>query len=170
MNSRFIGLNEATAKIARWLRECSQHDFCNQWRRIADTGDRLPTRLLEIKVTGNSYRVRLVHTAGWANRNIGYATLSHCWGGYLPTRLTKGNMASFAVDIDWDTLPKTFQDAVYTTARLEIKYIWIDALCIIQDSREDWSIEAAEMTNVYANSSVGLSADASEDGHGGLLR
>ncbi|SMR61995.1 unnamed protein product [Zymoseptoria tritici ST99CH_3D1] len=79
-------------------------------------------------------------------------------------------MALFAVDIDWHTLPKTFQDAVYTTARLKIKYIWIDALCIIQDSHEDWSIEAAEMTNVYANSSVGLSADASEDGHGGLFR
>ncbi|KAK1502880.1 hypothetical protein CTAM01_04869 [Colletotrichum tamarilloi] len=36
------------------------------------------------------------------------------------------------------SLSKTFQDAVLVTRRLGIKYIWIDSLCIIQDSKLDW--------------------------------
>jgi hypothetical protein len=46
-------------------------------------------------------------------------------------------------------LPKMFQDAVFITRQLEIKYLWINSLCIIQDSQEDWSQEAAKMGDVY---------------------
>lgn len=45
----------------------------------------------------------------------------------------------------------------------------IDSLCIIQDDNEDWTTEAARMSDVYRNAIVTLSADAAEDSSGGLF-
>jgi hypothetical protein len=47
-------------------------------------------------------------------------------------------------------LPKTFKDAIELTRRLGFQYIWIDALCIIQDGRDDWKRECSLMGEVYA--------------------
>jgi hypothetical protein len=46
-------------------------------------------------------------------------------------------------------MPKTFRDAIMVTKELGIQYIWIDSLCIIQDSASDWAYEAARMASVY---------------------
>jgi len=62
-----------------------------------------------------------------------YVCLSHCWGSSLPLKTTKANLAEFQKSIDFDLLPKTFQDAVSFVQRLGIGYLWIDALCIVQD-------------------------------------
>ena len=51
----------------------------------------------------------------------------------------------FQRGINLHCLPQNFQDAIYATAKLGIRYLWIDALCIIQDDVEDWSIESAKM-------------------------
>ncbi|KAH6619006.1 hypothetical protein C7974DRAFT_317958, partial [Boeremia exigua] len=40
------------------------------------------------------------------------------------------------------TLPLTFQEAVVFTQWLGVRYLWIDALCIIQEDEVDWSREA----------------------------
>jgi hypothetical protein len=62
-------------------------------------------------------------------------------------------------EIPLSILPSTFQDAIVITRRLGIQYIWIDSLCIIQDSAEDWSKEAAKMADVYLRSTVTIAAD-----------
>ncbi|KAH6718353.1 hypothetical protein BKA61DRAFT_599503 [Leptodontidium sp. MPI-SDFR-AT-0119] len=40
--------------------------------------------------------------------------------------------------IDLKSLPKTLRDAIEVTRSLSFPFIWIDALCIIQDSTPDW--------------------------------
>ena len=85
-------------------------------------------------------------------------------------KLLNGNIRAFSDAIQWELLPLTFQQAITATHRLGLKFIWIDALCIIQDSKDDWQVEAALMAGVYANCHVNLSADASTDGTGGLSR
>lgn len=45
------------------------------------------------------------------------------------------------------------------THRLGIRYIWIDAVCILQDSVEDWRTEASKMGNVYQNAYLVIAAD-----------
>jgi hypothetical protein len=60
------------------------------------------------------------------------------------------------------SLPKTFRDAVITTRRLGIEYLWIDSLCILQDSTEDWAREAAKMAAVYSGAAVVIAADAAQ--------
>ena len=68
------------------------------------------------------------------------------------------------------TLSQTFQDAFTVTRALGLQYIWIDALCIIQDSQDDWQVESAQMCNIYSNSFCNIAATASVDGSGGLFR
>ena len=33
---------------------------------------------------------------------------------------------------------------------LDIRYLWIDSLCIVQDDPADWEAEAARMKDFYA--------------------
>lgn len=67
-------------------------------------------------------------------------------------------------------LPRTFQDLAIVAYNLSVRYVWIDALCIIQDSVEDWEREAPTMRHVYANAACTVSATASDSPRGGLFR
>ncbi|CAE7014457.1 hypothetical protein HRS9139_02375 [Pyrenophora teres f. teres] len=52
---------------------------------------------------------------------------------------------------------------------LGIPYIWIDALCILQDSKEDWEEAAATMANIYENSYVTIAATFARNSNEGLF-
>ena len=80
-----------------------------------------------------------------------YIALSHCWGQTKVLVLMEHMLESMTRGIDWLRLPRTFQDAIVVTRRLGFRYLWIDSLCIIQDSHEDWIRESETMQNVYAN-------------------
>lgn len=66
-----------------------------------------------------------------------YAALSHCWGLELPCVLSMDNQTNRLSGIQWTELPQTFQDAIRYFLELGVFYLWIDALCIIQDDPED---------------------------------
>jgi hypothetical protein len=72
--------------------------------------------------------------------------------------------------IPLDTLPKTFQEAIAITRHLNQKFLWIDSLCIIQDSARDWEVESATMESVYRFSLLNIAATASSNGTGGCFR
>lgn len=98
-----------------------------------------------------------------------YLALSHCWGLTMPEtgRTTSKTLERHKACISVADLPQTFQDFVEISRRLEIRYVWIDSLCIIQDSRQDWEKEAAQMASVYSNAALTISASSSADGRGG---
>lgn len=54
----------------------------------------------------------------------------------MPT-LQLGNQEQLVRHISFDWLSKTFQDAVVFTRRLCFLFLWIDALCIVQDDPDD---------------------------------
>lgn len=60
--------------------------------------------------------------------------------------------------IDVHNMPATFQDAIYVVKKLGIRYIWIDALCIVQDDQDDWETESVAMCDVFAHSEVTICA------------
>jgi Heterokaryon incompatibility protein (HET) len=66
-------------------------------------------------------------------------------------------------------LPKNFCDAILLPRFLDIEYLWIDSLCIIQDSDDDWAIEAANMGDVYAHSFCNIAGTASQKVAQGLF-
>jgi len=72
--------------------------------------------------------------------------------------------------IPFSDLPKTFQDAVITTRQLGLRYLWIDSLCIIQDSQEDWERHCARMPEIYKNSTVTVAGPGAIDCTSGFLQ
>jgi len=98
-----------------------------------------------------------------------YATLSHCWGGYLPLITTLSTLAERKKEVKYGDLPKTFQDAVIISRQLRIQYLWIDALCIIQDSVEDWEVESSRMADIYRNSYLTIAATSAKDSKEGCF-
>ena len=89
--------------------------------------------------------------------------LSHCWGGQTPLQLRKDNIESFTERIEISQVPKSFRDAMKVAARLKFRYLWIDSLCIIQDSTDDWQHEAGLMSDVYTNSWCHIAATKALD-------
>jgi len=143
--------------IRSWLENCNLHHWCYQ-----GAGVRLPTRLIDVS-TDQPY---LLTTSGIQGP---YIALSHCWGEKQPITTATGTINARVNGIPLATLPKMFQDAVLITKRLNIKYLWIDSLCIIQDSIEDWAREAARMGDIYRYAFLTLFALDSKDCHEGIL-
>ena len=100
-----------------------------------------------------------------------YITLSHCWGGTLRQDHTTmaSTLRSRQSRILYDELPHSFRDAVEITRQLRVRYLWIDALCIVQDDRDDWAKESAKMGAIFSNSFLTIAAGASEDCNGGCF-
>ena len=59
--------------------------------------------------------------------------------------------------------------AILVARHLSIKYLWIDTLCIIQDSVEDWHAESALMGHIYSNAYCNISATAAANSSQGLF-
>jgi hypothetical protein len=171
LSSRCTRSEETFEKIRAWLKHCTEtHQACLGWPSATGCSATLPTRLLELGVTSQKPAIRLVLGQHLSAKSCRYATLSHCWGGGVPIKLLQQNLESFRSNIPWDSLPLTFRDAVLAVQNLGITYLWIDALCIIQDSEDDWASEVAMMPDVYANCYLNISANASVNGNGGLFR
>ncbi|KAL5322071.1 hypothetical protein ACEPPN_010040 [Leptodophora sp. 'Broadleaf-Isolate-01'] len=71
--------------------------------------------------------------------------------------------------VPFESLSRTFQDAIHITHNLGLKYLWIDSLCIIQDDLHDWETESKKMAAIYQSSHVTICAAKSEDGNGGCF-
>lgn len=91
-------------------------------------------------------------------KSLRYACLSHCWGKSQIITTKEANLLSYQQGIPFSILPKTFQEAIIVALRLGVSYIWIDSLCIIQDSAEDWSSESKEMAGIYGNAAFTIAA------------
>lgn len=72
--------------------------------------------------------------------------------------------------IELSTLPLTLQDAVHVTRDMGLKYLWIDALCIIQDSWDDMEGEIKAMASTYKNAYVTIAAASAETCQDGFLQ
>lgn len=72
--------------------------------------------------------------------------------------------------VAWNLLTKNFQQAIKVARFLDVGYIWIDSLCIIQGSAEDWKREASRMHLVYRNSYCNIAIVDAADKNGGAFR
>lgn len=150
---------------AEWLDTCKrQHAKCYSH---LDFSTVVPTRLIDVGETGNNSLIQLCATK--SSKNYEYLTLSHCWGKSWRLRLTEGLLEEFLGGIAIDRLARTFRDAIDITQRLGFRYIWIDCLCIVQDSVDDWATESAKMAGIYGNGVCNIAAAASSDSDGGCF-
>lgn len=101
-----------------------------------------------------------------------YVALSHCWGSEpadKQLKLLTQNLDAFGAGIPLSDLPKTFRDAFSILEELSIKFLWVDRLCIIQDSNDDWRRESSLMQDIYANSYVTVCAHGAADSSEGCF-
>ncbi|KAI1453491.1 HET-domain-containing protein [Annulohypoxylon moriforme] len=141
-----------------WIQNCvSQHE-CS-----GNISTPLPTRVINCGLDGSP--IRIVNGNSKCAR---YVCLSHCWGEKRPLMTTSKTLAGFLEEIPWSAIPATFQDAIVFARKLGVQYIWIDSLCIIQDSAMDWAIESSRMADIYRNSYVTIAATASKSSMDGL--
>lgn len=129
----------------------------------------LPTRLVHIGDESKGQRTRLV-LGNDVEPGTAYSTLSHCWGNSRFLSLNRANLDELLCEIDEAQLPKSFSDSLAVASRLDIAYIWIDSLCIVQDDEQDWLNEASQMHRVYMNSVCNICATGSTDSTQGLFR
>lgn len=128
----------------------------------------LPTRILDVgsptedAFTSSIRIVQLQKPGVWV-------ALSHCWGSGNHFTTTSTNLDARLKCIEFRELPRTFQDAVIVTRRLGFQYLWIDSLCILQDSHQDWAREAARMHLYYRNATLMIAVDSAAGDSEGYL-
>ncbi|KJK64553.1 ANK ankyrin repeat protein [Aspergillus parasiticus SU-1] len=148
---------ETYQQIVTWLQQCiKNHHACT----VGSNGRFLPTRLIDLTGWGRGKAVKLVESNSiHRDQSTPYIALSHRWDGQITAvaSTTSENILPRLEELTIDTLPRNFVHAMEVTHLLKINYLWIDSLCILQDSKEDWNREAALMSEVYQNSECTIS-------------
>lgn len=146
-----------------WLCSCDEsHRVCASLK----PGE-LPTRVLHLGGMEPSDVVRLAPGSGVSGR---YVALSYCWGGLKPPLATKSNLYGLQQGILFDDLPKTYQDAIQLARALNVIYLWIDSLCIIQDDKDDWDRESSLMGQIFRDAYVVVIAATAQNIKSGFLQ
>lgn len=151
----------------QWYMSCwGHHKRC---KRLVNATKWYPTRLLDIGVKGDLIW-KLIDTSIVPLMSPNYMTLSYRWSPSPGLTLNRSTLMVFRGGMPLHNLPQTFKDTVIVAHRFSVRYLWIDSLCILQDSSEDWERESSLMRDVYTNSCCNIAAAASTDTEGGLFR
>jgi hypothetical protein len=166
--SGYTGSAAAFERIYSWFQICStSHKACGGINRPPS----LPTRVIDITEKNS---IRLIE---YEDSQSHYICLSHRWmdAKKMP-RCTRANINFLKQQIPWDFLTQSFQDAISFAQEFSrwlvqqypgqgpIRYIWIDSLCIIQDSPEDWDKESKLMCSIYEGAILTVAAASGADG------
>ena len=129
-----------------------------------------PRRLIEVI---SDSKLKLIDASDISK--LDYIALSYCWGvAGTHGNTTWDNLSSRQVGFSTQDLPETIQDAALLVRRLDLRYVWVDQVCIVQPTAtaqgEDWDLEGSRMHVVYGNALFTLTACSSETSTDGLFR
>lgn len=163
--------DERLSVVRGWLEACLSDQ--NPWEDCSKKGPPvepveppiLPKRFIDVG-SAQSQTARLVCRSG---QKAFYTTLSYCRGGKLELTARGNTIGSLLSGFAISSLPKTYQDAIAVTRALGIRYIWIDALCIMQDDQTDVQEEIVDMADIYRNSWLTIAATGSSNADGGCI-
>lgn len=142
------------------MKDClkSHKDSCPSGR------SRMPTRIIDVASPSKDPFLLVTDSEFHP-----WLALSHCWGQTVQFVTTTENISDMKRAIPLYNMPLNFQDAVTVTRKLGYRYLWIDSLCIIQDSDTDWESEAACMQRYYKDAVMTISTDLAAGDHEGFL-
>lgn len=157
------GSSENLKQARRWLEDClHSHPKCKTEQNF------MPSRILHIdKIeTSGEFEVLIEQTHDLVQP---FVALSYCWGGDQPYKTTKSRMESDNLCLQYGKLAKSVQDAIRVTLSLGLRYLWVDALCIIQDDEDDKIEQIIEMPRIYNQACVTIFAARSDRATKGFL-
>jgi hypothetical protein len=129
----------------------------------------IPSRLVDASAI-SSGTIRIKHRQDVHPHDRRYLALSHCWGPADFRTYNKSTKERFESTIPLEEMPKTFKDLFWLAGQLSIPYVWIDALCILQNDSDDWELESSTMFQVYLSATLTVAAAASWSSTEGLFR
>jgi hypothetical protein len=147
--------------MKRWIDTCLQsHNHCRPLIQPY-----VPRRLIQL-IDDGERSIRLHSPA----TPVQFAALSYRWGPDDQFKTLKDNLSARYRVLDTKLWPKSLQDSLIIARGLGLQYIWIDAICIVQDDTDDWAEEASNMVRIYSTAHVVLSATSSKDSAEGFLK
>ncbi|MCJ1378813.1 hypothetical protein MMC17_001912 [Xylographa soralifera] len=106
--------------------------------------------------------------------NSRYIALSYVWGpAWLQEfQATKDKFGNFSGGSDGirlpKRLPKTIEDAMHVVCQMKERFLWVDALCIIQDDPKARNHQISYMNVIYGNAILAIVAACGSDSNAGL--
>ncbi|KAL1647122.1 hypothetical protein SLS58_002893 [Diplodia intermedia] len=140
-------------RVKGWIRHCRIYHLCEPQADLRFPAD-----------------FRLVDTDQWCivalRQPPRFVALSYVWGDpsrFADSMLTKRTVDAFKHPgaLDTPSLPPTIRDAITACRSLEERYLWVDLLCIVQDSPEDKAQQIGAMTTIYTASAFVMVVAAS---------
>jgi hypothetical protein len=134
----------------------------------------------DVSTESDSYKLpvgfRLIDTEKMcivpADPSFEYIALSYVWGNGKPLKLFNANFDDLAQENSLskyaDQIPQTIKDAMFLVTKLLDRYLWVDALCIIQDNLDDKQSQISAMDRIYGSSVLTIAATHGEGAEAGL--
>jgi hypothetical protein len=147
-------------KLRSWIQLCDQqHEICQRHEEPVDIST---FRLIDVE------KMCILRVDG--SKRPPFATLSYVWGTKPFLRLVQANIKELEEPgcLKRLTLPSTIRDAIEICAKLHIKHLWIDSLCIIQDDESDMIQVIDKMDSIYGESILTIVAASGLDAHSGI--
>ncbi|KAI8213173.1 Mitogen-activated protein kinase kinase kinase YODA [Colletotrichum sp. SAR 10_76] len=147
--------------VVDWMNEISKHPQCSSHTAIRTLLDLVRDRLLVVTLPPGSKTTSHISSA------VVSVTLADTseppqaildFGDGNEEYLFANNKISKGPGIDFHVLPDTFKDAVTITRELNIRYLWIDSLCIIQGPDGDFTEQSKHMEDVFSSAYCVLAA------------
>lgn len=131
--------------VTVWLENCNRaHRKCKRDRR-----PQLPTRV--IRVGNNEEKPSLFISRG---QSAEFVALSYCWKSSTDLKTTVDTLEQHVSGIALEELSQTVRDAILVCRKLGIEYLWVSALCIVQDDEDDVSHEASVVADIYSKATL----------------
>ncbi|KAF5599891.1 hypothetical protein FPANT_2948 [Fusarium pseudoanthophilum] len=160
-------VDEETLLWIKWkLESCVSHNHFNPNKTF------IPDRLIDVR--GN--QLSLVLTKDFEARDAEshrYIALTYCWGpephASKQLKTTTFNISQHQQQIPESSLPQVIKDAITITRALSVPFLWVDALCILQDDVSDWEHQCRMMEQIYGNAYTAVAAVSSQNCEEGFV-
>jgi hypothetical protein len=162
-------------EVKTWLISCNGcHKMCNERKDLfRGCFPRVAPRLILLASGGRAKTARLVDNLDSTSSLPPYTALSYCWGDDPSSErnliLSRNTYRLLKEGIAWDDMPRTFRDAFAVSYAFGIHYVWIEALCVVEDVFQDWSDQARQIGAVFCNAELTIAATASTSIDSGLV-
>jgi hypothetical protein len=145
--------------VRKWIKQCeADHASCCSAAAVL-----YPSQLVLIDVE----RLRLYELPSETQPK--YLALSYIWGGVRQPLLMQANFEQWKAEGSLKEVetPQTIRDAMELTRLIGYRYLWVDALCILQDNESIVHHQISQMHNIYQQADLTIiAADGSDCTHG----